>query len=58
MPTYAYCCKDCGYQTLENRTIEERDNDTPCPKCRTLMVRPMNFGIVTFNGTGFYKTDK
>jgi putative FmdB family regulatory protein len=58
MPTYAYCCKDCGYQVLENRAIDERDSATHCPKCNAVMYRPLNFGVVTFKGSGFYRNDK
>ena len=58
MPTYEYRCAKCKTHLLEERTMSEGGDPKPCLECGELMVRLYNFGAVTFNGSGFYKTDK
>jgi predicted nucleic acid-binding Zn ribbon protein len=38
--------------------MSEGGDPKPCLECGEMMVRLYNFGAVTFNGSGFYKTDK
>lgn len=38
--------------------MSEGGDPKPCLECGEQMVRLYNFGAVTFNGSGFYKTDK
>jgi predicted nucleic acid-binding Zn ribbon protein len=40
-----------------NLTLDATQNVT-CPDCGLPMKRSYTFGAVTFNGSGFYKTDK
>lgn len=57
MPMYEFTCLLCD-KTLEmNLTLESTQNVT-CPECGEPMKRSYTFGAVTFNGSGFYKTDK
>ena len=57
MPMYEFTCLLCD-KTLEmNLTLDATQNVT-CPECQEPMKRSYTFGAVTFNGSGFYKTDK
>jgi putative FmdB family regulatory protein len=57
MPMYEFTCLLCD-KTLEmNLTLNAAQNVT-CPECGEPMKRSYTFGAVTFNGSGFYKTDK
>ncbi|KUF06295.1 MAG: FmdB family transcriptional regulator [Leucobacter sp.] len=56
MPTYAYRCADCGhsfdiYQTFSDATLTE------CPECAGDLRKVFGSLEVTFNGSGFYRTD-
>ncbi len=54
---YEFTCLLCD-KTLEmNLTLDSAQNVT-CPECGEPMKRSYTFGAVTFNGSGFYKTDK
>jgi putative FmdB family regulatory protein len=33
MPMFEYVCADCGNVFTEFRSISDRDNPLPCPKC-------------------------
>ncbi len=56
MPTYAYACKQCGHrfdavQSFADPTLTE------CPKCGGALRKEYGSIGVTFNGSGFYRTD-
>ncbi|MGZ0713140.1 FmdB family zinc ribbon protein (plasmid) [Coraliomargarita sp. W4R53] len=56
MPTYAYVCKDCGHkfdavQSFADATLTE------CPVCTGALRKQYGSIGVTFNGSGFYRTD-
>jgi putative FmdB family regulatory protein len=56
MPTYAYACKNCGHrfdavQSFADPTLTE------CPECGGELRKEYGSIGVTFNGSGFYRTD-
>ena len=56
MPTYAYACKQCGHrfeavQSFADATLTE------CPECGGALRKEYGSIGVTFNGSGFYRTD-
>ena len=56
MPTYAYACKQCGHrfdavQSFADPTLTE------CPECGGELRKEYGSIGVTFNGSGFYRTD-
>ncbi|MHA3682834.1 FmdB family zinc ribbon protein [Leucobacter sp. HY1908] len=56
MPTYAYRCADCGhafdiYQSFSDNAL------TSCPECDGTLRKVFGSLGVTFNGSGFYRTD-
>jgi len=56
MPTYAYACTQCGHrfdavQTFSDATLTE------CPECGGQLRKQYGSVGVTFNGSGFYRTD-
>jgi putative FmdB family regulatory protein len=56
MPTYAYACKQCGHrfdavQSFSDPTL------TVCPECGGALRKEYGSIGVTFNGSGFYRTD-
>ena len=56
MPTYAYACKNCGHrfdavQSFADPTLTE------CPECGGVLRKEYGSIGVTFNGSGFYRTD-
>lgn len=57
MPTYEYCCDDCG----ECFEVFQKIADEPltiCPKCGGHLKKKITAGAgVIFKGTGFYETD-
>jgi putative FmdB family regulatory protein len=56
MPTYAYKCRDCG-TPLE---VHQEFSDAPlteCPACGGTLRKQYGSVGVTFNGSGFYRTD-
>lgn len=57
MPLYEFTCLVCDKTLAINLTLDATQNVT-CPECGDPMRRSYTFGAVTFNGKGFYKTDK
>lgn len=57
MPIYEFTCLVCD-KTLSITLALNASQHITCPDCGEAMKRSYNFGAVTFNGTGFYKTDK
>ncbi|GAA5032318.1 FmdB family zinc ribbon protein [Microbacterium fluvii] len=56
MPTYAYACRQCGHrfdavQSFADPTLTE------CPECGGALRKEYGSIGVTFNGSGFYRTD-
>ena len=56
MPTYAYACTACGHQF---DTVQSFSDDalTVCPECGGALRKQYGSIGVTFNGSGFYRTD-
>jgi putative FmdB family regulatory protein len=57
MPIYEFTCLLCD-KTLAITLGLEASQELTCPDCGDPMKRSYTFGAVTFNGKGFYKTDK
>jgi len=56
LPTYAYACKNCGnafdaVQSFSDPALTE------CPACEGPLRKVYGSIGVTFNGSGFYRTD-
>lgn len=56
MPTYAYACADCSHafdivQSFADASLTE------CPQCDGRLRKQYGSIGVTFNGSGFYRTD-
>ena len=56
MPTYAYACKQCGHQFDAVQSFAEPAL-TECPECGGTLRKEYGSIGVTFNGSGFYRTD-
>lgn len=59
MPFYEYKCVKCNTKLTLIKSAEDRDNDLPeCKACGSNIKRVYSSIGVTFNGSGFYSTDK
>lgn len=56
MPTYAYACTTCGHQFDAVQSFSE-DALSICPECGGALRKQYGSIGVTFNGSGFYRTD-
>ena len=56
MPTYAYACKQCGHRFDAVQSFAEPAL-TECPQCGGTLRKEYGSIGVTFNGSGFYRTD-
>ena len=56
MPTYAYACKNCGHRFDAVQSFSE-PSLTECPVCGGELRKQYGSIGVTFNGSGFYRTD-
>lgn len=56
MPTYAYACKQCGHRFDAVQSFAE-PTLTECPECGGELRKEYGSIGVTFNGSGFYRTD-
>jgi putative FmdB family regulatory protein len=56
MPTYAYACKQCGHRFDAVQSFAE-PSLTVCPECGGPLRKEYGSIGVTFNGSGFYRTD-
>lgn len=56
MPTYAYACTSCGHQFDAVQSFSESAL-TLCPECGGALRKQYGSIGVTFNGSGFYRTD-
>lgn len=57
MPSYEYECSDCVKKYLKTRSMSEDDPGYKCETCNNPLTRVYSSIGVTFNGSGFYKTD-
>lgn len=56
MPTYSYRCTECG-EAFDIQQAFTDDTLTVCPNCGGSLRKLFNSVGVTFNGSGFYRTD-
>ena len=56
MPTYAYACKQCGHRFDAVQSFADPAL-TECPVCGGPLRKEYGSIGVTFNGSGFYRTD-
>lgn len=56
MPTYAYACTQCGHQFDAVQSFSDATL-TACPECGGALRKQYGSIGVTFNGSGFYRTD-
>jgi putative FmdB family regulatory protein len=56
MPTYSYRCTECG-TAFDIQQAFTDDSLTDCPTCGGRLRKLFNTVGVTFNGSGFYRTD-
>lgn len=56
MPTYSYRCTECG-TAFDIKQAFTDDALTECPTCHGRLRKLFNTVGVTFNGSGFYRTD-
>lgn len=56
MPTYAYACKSCGHAFDAVQSFSD-PSLTECPRCEGPLRKQYGSIGVTFNGSGFYRTD-
>lgn len=56
MPTYAYACKQCGHRFDAVQSFSDAAL-TECPQCGGVLRKQYGTVGVTFNGSGFYRTD-
>lgn len=56
MPTYAYACTQCGHAFDAVQSFSE-PSLTVCPQCQGVLRKQYGSIGVTFNGSGFYRTD-
>ncbi|MBD7956427.1 FmdB family transcriptional regulator [Microbacterium sp. Sa4CUA7] len=56
MPTYAYACKQCDHRFDAVQSFAD-PSLTECPECGGALRKQYGQIGVTFNGSGFYRTD-
>ena len=56
MPTYAYACTQCGHRFDAVQSFSDAAL-TQCPECGGALRKQYGTVGVTFNGSGFYRTD-
>lgn len=56
MPTYAYACTQCGHTFDAVQSFSDASL-TECPECGGPLRKQYGSIGVTFNGSGFYRTD-
>ena len=56
MPTYAYACKTCAHRFEIVQSFSDASL-TECPECGGVLRKEYGSIGVTFNGSGFYRTD-
>jgi len=58
LPFYDYKCNKCGDKITIKRGINETNSALECKTCKAEMSRVYSNVGVSFNGQGFYSTDK
>jgi putative FmdB family regulatory protein len=58
MPTYIYKCKKCDLNYEVIRAMSAPEILVICESCGEQASRIFGVGAVSFNGSGFYTTDK
>jgi putative FmdB family regulatory protein len=58
MALYEYKCKSCNASVIISRGIADKEEIPQCDTCKTPLNRVYSSVGVTFNGSGFYSTDK
>lgn len=56
MPTYSYRCRDCGVEFDTQQSFSDATL-TECPECKGTLRKLFSPVGVTFQGSGFYRTD-
>ncbi|MET2010129.1 FmdB family zinc ribbon protein [Microbacterium chocolatum] len=56
MPKYAYACKQCAHRFEQVQSFADPAL-TECPECGGVLRKEYGSIGVTFNGSGFYRTD-
>jgi putative FmdB family regulatory protein len=56
LPTYSYRCRDCEFEFYIQQDFSD-DALTECPQCRGSLRKLFSAVGVTFQGSGFYRTD-
>ncbi|MEK9578224.1 MAG: FmdB family zinc ribbon protein [Aquiluna sp.] len=56
MPTYSYRCRECGVEFDIQQDFSD-DALTECPQCKGALRKLFSAVGVTFQGSGFYRTD-
>ena len=56
MPTYSYRCRECGVEFDIQQDFSD-DTLTECPQCKGSLRKLFSAVGVTFQGSGFYRTD-
>jgi putative FmdB family regulatory protein len=56
VPTYSYRCTECDNAFDVQQALSE-DSLTVCPTCGGKLRKLFSMVGVTFNGSGFYRTD-
>ncbi|GAB6858800.1 FmdB family zinc ribbon protein [Microbacterium xylanilyticum] len=56
MPTYSYACTACGHRFDAVQSFSDAAL-TECPECHGRLRKEYGSIGVTFNGSGFYRTD-
>lgn len=56
MPTYSYRCRDCGVEFDIQQDFSDASL-TECPQCQGSLRKLFSAVGVTFQGSGFYRTD-
>ncbi len=56
MPTYSYRCTECGHAFDVQQSFTD-DALTECPSCGGRLRKVFSPVGITFNGSGFYRTD-
>ncbi|HJA04947.1 MAG: FmdB family zinc ribbon protein [Candidatus Microbacterium stercoravium] len=56
MPTYSYACKTCAHAFDVVQSFSD-ESLTVCPECEGTLRKRYGTVGVTFNGSGFYRTD-
>ncbi|MGR0319044.1 FmdB family zinc ribbon protein [Agromyces sp. ZXT2-3] len=56
MPTYSYRCTECG-EAFDIQQAFTDESLTECPACSGRLRKLYGIVGVTFNGSGFYRTD-